>query len=234
VKNILITGAGHGIGFSIAKHVQNISENLILLTKPDNSLCHIKNNFPNAKNFGVNLLKEQDIIKVINIVKKNINHIDVIVNNAGFYVGKIFEKTKINELDDLYKIQMKAPFIIIQKLLPLLKLSECPQIINICSAANFARIPGESAYTAAKAGLSAFGDVLRSEFQRYNIRVTNIYPWTVNTKNFKNSENFLRPEDIGELVEFIINTHPKCQIMSIELSSTNDWKGNWPPWISLQ
>jgi 3-oxoacyl-[acyl-carrier protein] reductase len=231
IKNILITGAGRGIGFAIAKAVEEMAENLILVTKSKESFKRLEKSFPRAENFRVDLSNEEKTMEFIKKVKNEFDRLDVLVNNAGFYIGKKFEETTTNELDELYKIHLKAPFLLIQKFLPLLKKSECPQVINISSAANFARLPGESAYTAVKAGLSAIGDVLRDELQKHRIRFTTIYPWTVNTRNFKNPENFLRPEDVGEVVAFIINTHPNCQILNIELSSVSDWRGGWPPWI---
>lgn len=230
-KNILITGAGRGIGFAIAKAVEDVAENLILVTKSKEAFRHLEKYFPIARNFNVDLSNEEKAIKFITNIKYEFDRLDVLINNAGFYVGKKFEETTISEFDELYKIHLKAPFLLIQNLLPLLRKSDCPQVINISSAANFARIPGEAAYTTMKAGLSAMGDVLRSELQRYRIRFTTIYPWAVNTHNFENPQDFLRPEDVGEVVVFIINTHPNCEVSNIELSSVSDWRGNWPPWV---
>lgn len=230
-KNILITGAGRGIGFSIAKAVEDVAENLILVTKSKESFRHLEKYFPKARNFNVDVSNEEKITKFIENIKYEFDHLDVLVNNAGFYIGKKIEETTTSEFDELYKIHLKAPFLLIKNLLPLLRKSDCPQVINISSAANFVRIPGESAYTTMKAGLSAMADVLRNELQKYRIRFTTIYPWAVNTHNFENPQDFLRQEDVGEVVLFIINTHPNCQISNIELSSVYDWRGNWPPWI---
>ncbi len=230
-KNILITGAGRSIGFAIAKAVEDVADNLILVTKSKESFSHLEKYFPRARNFNVDLSDEEKTTKFITNIKYEFDRLDVLVNNAGFYVGKKFEETTTSEFDGLYKIHLKAPFLLIQNFLPLLRKSDCPQVINISSAANFVRIPGESAYTTMKAGLSAMGDVLRNELQRYRIRFTTIYPGAVDTRNFENPQDFLSPEDVGEVVLFIINTRPYCQISNIELSSVSNWRGNWPPWI---
>ncbi|MCZ7398828.1 MAG: SDR family NAD(P)-dependent oxidoreductase [Candidatus Methanoperedens sp.] len=230
-KNILITGAGRGIGLAIAKAVEDVAENLILVTKSKESFRYLEKYFPRARNFNVDLSNEEKTTKFIANIKYEFDRLDVLINNAGFYVGKKFEETTTSDFEELYKIHLKAPFLLIQSLLPLLKKSDCPQVINISSAANFVRIPGESAYTAMKAGLSAMGDVLRNELQRYSIRFTTIHPNAVDTRNFENPQDFLAPEDMGDVVLFIVNTHPYCQISNIELSSVSDWRGNWPPWI---
>ena len=126
--------------------------------------------------------------------------------------------------------QKHIKFIITQKLLPLLKKANHPQIINISSAANYARLPTESAYTAVKAGLSALSEVLQKELQKHNIRVSTIHPWTVNTHNLENPQNYLKPEDISKLILYIISTNPNCNILNVELSAVSDWRGGWPPW----
>jgi len=230
MKNILVTGAGCGIGFAIAKSIEGLADELILITK-SKSFETLKQSFPNARNFKTDLTSESDLESLIDKVTSELNRLDVLVNNAGFYVGEKFENTNVLQLDELYKLHLRVPFLLIQKFLPLMKKSNRPQIINISSAANFARLPGESAYTAVKSGLSAMGDTLRSELQSQKIQVTTIHPWAVNTHDSKNPENFLRPEDIGELVTYILRTHPNCQIMNVELSAVSDWRGGWPPWI---
>lgn len=232
MKNILVTGAGRGIGFAIAKAVVPYAHNLILVTKSHKSFKQLQHNFPKAKNFKADLSKEKELLNFIKNVHRQIDYLDVLINNAGFYLSKMLDETRLNDLDELYKIHLKAPFVLTKGFVNLLQRSKFPQVINISSAANYARIPSESAYTAVKAGLTALGDVLRNELQKYNIRFTTIHPWTVASKKLKNNYKYLRSEDIAETVVFLINTHHHCQVLNIELSSVIDWRGNWPPWIS--
>lgn len=233
LKNILITGAGHGIGYAIANSVYPRAKNLILITKSSNSLCKLDGKFPKAMNYQIDLSHEDEITEFVQNISTDLNKLDVLVNNAGFYVGKKIEDTTIYEFDELYKIHMRVPYFLIQNLLPLLKKSDCPQVINISSAANFLRIPGESAYTATKSGLTAMSDVLRNELQKHRIRFTTIHPYAVNTSDNKKSNNQLSPKSVAEIVAHVIATHPNCQILNVELSSVSDWRGNWPPWIKI-
>jgi 3-oxoacyl-[acyl-carrier protein] reductase len=229
-KNILITGAGRGIGFAVAESLEDMAEELVLVTKSE-SFERMDARFRGAATYKVDLTCEEELKRFVREVRSLLDRLDVLINNAGAYVGKKFDETGAGELDELYRLHVRAPFTLIKGFLPLLKKSEHPQIINISSAANFARLPGESAYTATKAALSALGDVLREELKKYKIRVTNIHPWAVNTKDFESPGDFLRPEDIGDLVSFVVKAHPNCQVMNVEVSSASDWRGNWPPWI---
>lgn len=232
MKNILITGAGRGIGFATARKLYCQDNNLFLVTKSRKSFQLITREFPGAHCFMCDLSSEKSILNFISGVKKNIKSLDVLVNNAGNYTGKLFTQTATDDLDQLYRIHLKAPFILIKEFLPLLENATNPLVINLSSAAAMAQLPTESAYTALKAGLTAMGKVLQNELQNKNIRLTNIHPWTVNTHKLENSKNYLEPGDIADLVNFIININPRCEILNVEISATKDWRGSWPPWVT--
>lgn len=231
MKNVLITGAGRGIGLAIAKALQKQDTRLFLVTKTKKSAKILKAKFPDAIIFSCDLTKEDEVNLLVQKIKRETIRLDVLINNAGFYLGKRFEEINPKEFDELYKIHLESPFMLMQGFLPMLRRSLYPQIINISSAANFARIPTESAYTAVKAGLTAMSNVLQKELQNTGVRITIIHPWTVNTHNLSRPENCLQPEDIADLISYIVNTSPNCQILNVELSAIGDWRGSWPPWV---
>lgn len=228
-KIALITGAGRGIGLAIANRLAP-AYRLILVTKTEISATRLRKMFPTNYVYTVDLTQSDKVIDFVLSIKKNIHHLDVLINNAGIYYAGAFEKTTLQELDDMYALHIKAPLLLIQELLPLLKKSSQKQIINISSAANVARLPTEGAYTATKAGLTALSDILQLELQRYSIRISTIHPWTVNTKKFDHGEDFLQPEDIADIIEFILTRKKHCQILNVEASGIKDWRGAWPPW----
>lgn len=203
-KAILITGAGRGIGLAIARKLKKPDTALMLITKTERSFRFLKKEFPKGFIFKVDLTKKQEIKEFLKEIKSKIAYLDVLVNNAGIFLAKPFEKTEATDFDNLYALHMRAPFILIRELLPLLRKAKNPLVVNISSAANIARFRNESIYTASKAGLTALTEVIREELQKDNIRFTIIQPYGVNTWNDPNPENLLRPEDIAELVYFIL------------------------------
>ena len=227
-KTILITGAARGIGKAIAESL--ISHNLILITKTDKSFNSMKKEFPDATCYKCDLANEKALNDLIKEIKSSYKHIDVIVNNAGFYVFKTFEETDSEDFDELYKIYMRTPFVLIKGLLPKLKASEEPTVINIASAAAFTRFKSESIYSAVKVGLVAFTEIIREELRADKIKFTNIKPYGVNTWNDPDKDKLLRPEDIGSLVKFIVDCHYNCEILDVSLSSVGQWRGGTPPW----
>lgn len=230
-KRALVTGAGRGIGLAIAKALDALEWQLILITRTEKSRARLTKTFPQAKILRLDLGDSACVLALPSQLRGEVPYLDALVNNAGSYVGKPFEATTCEDLNQLYQVHVKAPFLLIQGLLSLLKKSPHPCVINISSAATVANLPTEAAYTSAKAALTALGRVLQLELQDHRIRVTTIHPWTVNTKHYDGANNLgLRPEDVAAVIVHVLCGHPSCQILNVELSSLRDWRGSWPPW----
>ncbi|EQD41632.1 oxidoreductase [mine drainage metagenome] len=229
-KVILITGAGRGIGHAIASSLYN-GNSLILLTKTKDSHAKLKKEFPKALCYRCDITSDLELRKTLKDVESNFRSIDVLVNNAGIFLGKEFEKTGLKEFDNVFSVLIRAPFAVTTMLLPLLKKSKYPQVVTISSAAAFAPMVTESVYSAAKSGVSTLMEVAREELQKYKIRFTLVEPFGVNSHNIPNPKNLLHPEDIGDLVKYIINTDRNCEILTVSLSTTGQWFRGTPPWF---
>lgn len=231
-RTIVITGAGRGIGLALSKSLYRQDNTLLLVTKTEKSRNVLERSFSKASVIPADLSLTKDVHTVVQVAKEKLSHVDVLINNAGVYVGKGFDTTTEKELDALYGLHLRAPFLLMREFLPLFEQAKHPQVINISSAATIARLPTESIYTATKAGLSALDDVLQKELQAKNIRITTIHPWTVNTHNLPEPEKYLNPSDIASLVMYILSVPPACHIVNVELSGASDWRGSWPPWVN--
>lgn len=232
-KTVLITGASRGIGFSIAKALEFHAENLILVAKHKANLDKAIAQLSKAKVVPIvaDLEDEIQITELVKQVKSNFDSLDILINNAGIYIGKKFENTTLEEINSLINLNFKAYYLLTQQLLPLLKKGTNPQIINISSCAAHANIFGESLYSATKAAVTSFSDVIRQELNEQRIRVTAIQPWGVDTYSEPQPDYLLNPDEIGQLVAYIVNTTPTTQIDLVELSHIRQWRGKKPPWI---
>ena len=109
-------------------------------------------------------------------------------------------------------INAKVPFFLIQYALPYLRASEAATVINIASVVAHAGYPLQSVYTASKHALLGMTKSIAQELFRENIRIHAISPGGVYTDMVKVSrpdlspEGMIMPEDIADIVEFIL-TH---------------------------
>jgi NAD(P)-dependent dehydrogenase (short-subunit alcohol dehydrogenase family) len=102
--------------------------------------------------------------------------IDVLVNNAGYGMAGVLEETSDLDIKDLLDVNLFAAMAMTKRVLPVFREQGSGYILNIGSVAGFAGAPGWSIYSATKAGLAAFTEVLALDLAEYGIRVTIVEP----------------------------------------------------------
>jgi len=189
-KTVFISGVNRGLGKSIFEKFLKEGANIICTVRKKNKtfskyLENLKLVYKNKiRILYLDFENKEKLIAGLNKIKKNII-IDVLINNAGYASGSILEMTKIEEIEKNFQINFYAPIIIIQKLLPNLKKSKNPSIINIGSISSFLNHKGTIAYGSSKASIAFATKVMANEFQRYKIRVNAIAPSAINTDMLK-------------------------------------------------
>lgn len=169
-----MTGASRGIGLAIAKSLAPSVDNLVITSKHQETLDKSASEIKGAKltKIVANLEDEKEVLKLAQEVNKRFDKLDILINNAGVMLGKRFEKNSLEEINQLINLNLRAYILLTYHLLPLLKKGTNPQVINISSCAANAQIFGEAVYSATKAAVTAFSNVLRKELNGENVRVT--------------------------------------------------------------
>jgi NAD(P)-dependent dehydrogenase (short-subunit alcohol dehydrogenase family) len=127
---------------------------------------------------SLNDLKEKngDRLKVINgdistsegrdlIFDSLEGHLDVLIHNAGKLVFKDFESISEKELKSVYEVNVFAPFLLTQKLLPLFNKTHIINISSIGGVEGSLKFAGLSAYSSSKAALNCLTEMLSEEFK---------------------------------------------------------------------
>lgn len=233
MRTALVTGASRGIGLAIAKSLAPLVDNLVITSKYQETLDKAAAQIKATKltKIVANLEDEKEVLKLVQEVESKFDYLDILVNNAGIMLGKRFEKNSLEEINRLINLNLRAYILLTHHLLPLLKKGTNPQVINISSCAANAQIFGEAVYSATKAAVTAFSNVLRKELNDQNVRITAIQPWGVDTYKTPQPDYLLNPNEIGEMVSYIISRPPTVQIDLVELSHIRQWRGKKPPWI---
>ena len=190
-KTIVITGASGGIGFNLAKmliekydcKIIGIARNEQKLLENLETLGELKSNFT-YKLFDVSI-KENWQNFYSYLVENNIQ-IDVLINNAGFMLPfKKFGDYTENEIEGVIKTNFLSVVNATHILLPLLKKSSSPAVINVSSAAGMCAVVGESMYCATKFAVRALTETMQQDYKK-QIYVAGIYPGFVRTNILQN------------------------------------------------
>ncbi len=155
---MLITGASAGIGKDIALTAAKNGYDLLLIS---NSRSIDMNDFTeilelanvNIFTMQCDISSEKDIGNIIQYANKHLTKIDVLVNNAGFLHQHSFEDISIEEWNYTFNVNLRAPFLLSQKIIPQMRKQGGGHIINIASIGGQLGGPLAPHYAASKAGL---------------------------------------------------------------------------------
>ena len=170
----IITGGDKGVGRSIVIELAKAGYNIAFtystnLEKAKDTLNYI-NEISNVKckyyKLDVRTLKE--IKKVFKIINNDFNKIKVLVNNAGINNPTDFDKTKLNDWNNILSVNLTGPFLCSKEILKYMK--ENGTIIHIGSVSGQYGGPRTAHYASSKAGLLSLSQVIARFVAPKNIR----------------------------------------------------------------
>jgi len=179
--NIIITGSSKGIGRSLTlKLSKNRPHNILGISRNKEKLDNLSKeiNQPGVPSsfhsfpFDLNELEtsQTTFFKTIN---RHFDHVDVLINNAGYLVNKSFESISDEEIHNSLSVNFIAPLLATRILLPLLSKSRNAHVVNIGSMGavqGSSKFSGLSIYSASKAALAGLTEVLAEEWKNRSIR----------------------------------------------------------------
>lgn len=107
------------------------------------------------------------------------SHFDFLVNNAGIGIHAAFLQTTEAQLDELFRIHLKGPFVLTQKLAPLI--ADGGRILNVSTGLARFTLPGYAAYAAMKGGVEVLTRYMAKELGARRIGVNTIAPGAIET-----------------------------------------------------
>ena len=225
MKYYLITGASRGIGRAIADKLAGDGITLLLHGRDREALAQTCSG-AEAKSSKVIPLRydvsETDSIDKM-IKEIGATPIDALINNAGIAVVKPLGDITLGEWDKTLAVNVTAPFLLTQRLLP--NMPSGSSIVNILSVAAKTGFPGWSTYCMSKFALEGFSQAVREELRPRKIRVINVYPAATSTEIWKSvegewpRERMLAPEEIADAVAFALSRPVDVAVENINLQN---------------
>ncbi|MGO9271416.1 MAG: SDR family oxidoreductase [Terriglobia bacterium] len=202
----VVTGGSRGIGLAIAQALAREGTSVVLAARDRRTLQQAARQTSGATAVAADVTRPVDVKRLFAAVRKRFGRLDLLVNSAGVFTYKPFERTTLDDWRRNLDANLTSLFLTTQAALPLLGLSEAGHIVNILSVSSREAFAKCSAYTASKFGALGFTRVLAEELRAQKIRVTAILPGSTDTRMAKEfdfpvtRENLLQPEDVAEAV----------------------------------
>ena len=221
MKTLVLTGASDGLGKEFGKLCVKNNFKVVALyrKKPDYKCEFIK----------TDLTDEKSIENACNIIKKDYKKIDAIINCAGVPGIQKLEEVTYDVLDELMKINVLAPIYLITQLITLIKQSEA-DILNVGSTIGTkAGYENQIAYTTSKWAMRGTSYNLQLELKKSNCRVIQFNVGGMNTrmhakwtgKEIECPEEWMQPEDVANIMLYILNLPKKIEISEIMINRKN-------------
>ncbi len=221
-KTALVTGASRGIGRASAlKLAQAGAQVLVHFSsggeEADRVVAEIRKRGARADAIGVDLGAPDGPHRLAKRAREIIgDRLDILIANAGVSKAATIEDTTVEDFDRLFAVNVRAPFFLVQQLLPILHEGSC--IVFISSLAAGAVVGTIPAYAATKGAIDTMVKHFASLLGQRGIRVNGVAPGVVETdmSTFTKSENgrnsalgmqtlkrIAQPDDIGGVVAFL-------------------------------
>jgi len=204
---VWITGASSGIGKAIALEFIRNEIDVIASSRKIDSLKKSKDEFNNEyfHYFPLDITQPADI--KLNSKKIFSNYkITCLINNAGITTFSPASKDSYKVVEGIIKTNLLGSISTIQNVIPHFKKNGSGSIINILSVAAKRTFENSSAYSASKAGLLAYVNVLREELRVEDIKIVNILPGATRTPIWpaeslaKYANKMMSPRDIAKFI----------------------------------
>jgi NAD(P)-dependent dehydrogenase (short-subunit alcohol dehydrogenase family) len=230
-KIAIVTGGSRGLGKSMALHLAGKGVDVILTYRSQQAeaegvVAEITQRGGRAVALQLDVSDSTgfqafaDEVKAALQSQWGVERFDYLVNNAGIGIHAAFADTTEAQFEKLFNIQLKGPFFLTQKLLPLL--ADGGRILNVSSGLTRFSLPGFAAYAAMKGGVEVLTRYLAKELGTRGIAVNTLAPGAIETdfgggavrdnqqlNQFVASQTALgragQPDDIGAAVAALLS-----------------------------
>ena len=159
MKNIWITGASRGIGYSTAQLFLEMGHRVVILTRNTQAVEGLSALYPETLYICTTDLLALEMSEYPDFP------VDILINNAGALVNRPFSDITKEDLMKVYGTNVFGPIQLIQNLMP--KFSSDAHIVNISSVGGVTgsvKFPGLSAYSSSKGAMTILTECLQAEF----------------------------------------------------------------------
>ena len=203
-KKVFITGANGSLGLALTKKFNDENYDLFLnLRKVDHNI----KKFIKFRNSKIEIVKgDLTKNKTLKIISEKIkkNNVELLINNAGLYLNKEFDKIKYKEIEEVFNLNFFSNLFLFKEILQ--KKVKKLTIVNINSIAGYQGSANETIYSASKHAMKGFYESLEKEPKLNKFNFINFYPGAFQSKITKHRIDYNKLIQPSELAETIYNS----------------------------
>ena len=237
MKCALVTGGSRGIGKAICFKMAEMGYYLLINYNENESaandtLSQLKQKGGNGELLQFNVARKEQVQQILgNWIETNTDkYIEILVNNAGIKEDSLMMWMKDEQWDNVIKTNLDGFFYVTRLVLNSMLIRKYGRIINVVSLSGLKGLPGQTNYSAAKAGVIGATKALAQEVGRRGITVNAVAPGFIKTdmtqgldekelKTIIPVKRFGLPEEVAHAVGFLAS--PEAAYITAEVLSIN-------------
>ena len=226
-KTAVITGATKGIGRAIAERFAKEGYNLAVNSRNEADLQEMKATFAEAyPEMKVDVkvcdmsVKSQ-VLEFGEWAKTELDSIDVLVNNAGFFIPGTIVEEEDGALEAMINTNLYSAYYLSRSLVGNMISANKGHVFNICSIASIIAYPNGGSYSISKFAMLGFSKVLREELKETGVKVTSILPGATWSNSWQGVDlptaRLMQANDVAEAVISATRMSPSAVVEEIIL-----------------
>ena len=209
-KIAIVTGSSSGIGFetalALAREGYHTYATMRDIKKGDKILDIAKKENLKIKVVELDVNKESTIKKAVEEITSEKKRIDVLVNNAGYFLVGCLEDLTISDLKDQFETNFFGVVRTIQAVLPTMRSQKSGTIVNVSSVAGRIGFPATPGYISSKFALEGLSESMRYELFPFGIKTIIIEPGVIKTNLFATLKKTTKPDSAyKDITEKVMN-----------------------------
>jgi NADP-dependent 3-hydroxy acid dehydrogenase YdfG len=226
----VVTGASSGIGKALTVALARTGARVWAVGRSrerlDTLVGEVEGSAGSVTPVVADLERGEDVESAGDEILSRSDRVDVLVHSAGAITLGAFDSVSPADFDRQFRVNLRAPVVLTQTLLPALKRAE-GQVVFINSSAGLRASANNALYAATKHGLKAVADGLREEVNRDRVRVISVYagrtdtPMQVSIHEHEGRqyrpELLLRPEDVVDVVLAALSVPPSGEVTDVNV-----------------
>jgi NADP-dependent 3-hydroxy acid dehydrogenase YdfG len=223
----IITGAGSGIGASVARALAGEGMRLVLNGRRAEPVEALAEELGDALALPGDVVDPATAPRLVERALAEFGRLDVAINNAGMIALGPIESLDLERMAAMVRVNVEAAFRFIYTVLRHFKAEDRGHLVNTSSILGTTVRAHAGAYAGTKHALEALTHSLRLELARANVRLTNIQPGLVLTGLHRHMERHpketlgidqpLSPDDVARAVLYVLREPANVRVNSIQV-----------------